>query len=66
MKNFEDFEAFKLNKVQMNAIAGGTIYCYNGSEASREAYFEKVTMEEAQAGAEVAIGKDAVCEELIK
>ena len=57
MKNFEDFEAFKLNKVQMNAIAGGTIYCYNGSDAS---------MEEAQAGAEVAIGKDAVCEELIK
>ena len=66
MKNFEDFEAFKLNKVQMNAIAGGTIYCYNGSDASREAYFEYVTMEEAQAGAEVAIGKDAVCEELIK
>jgi hypothetical protein len=50
----------------MNAIAGGTIYCYNGSDASREAYFENVTMEEAQAGAEVAIGKDAVCEELIK
>ena len=66
MKNFEDFEAFKLNKVQMNAIAGGTIYCYNGSDASRESYFENVTMEEAQAGAEVAIGKDAVCEELIK
>ena len=66
MKNFEDFEAFKLNKVQMNAIAGGTIYCYNGSDASREAYFENVTMEEAQAGSEVAIGKDAVCEELIK
>ena len=27
---------------------------------------KNVTMEEAQAGAEVAIGKDAVCEELIK
>lgn len=66
MKNFEDFEAFKLNKVQMNAIAGGTIYCYNGSDASKEAYFENLTMEEAQKGADAAIGKDAVCEELIK
>lgn len=27
MKNLSNFEAFKLNKVQMNAIAGG-ITCY--------------------------------------
>lgn len=27
MKDFSKFEAFKLNKVQMNAIAGGVV-CY--------------------------------------
>ncbi|MGP1536920.1 hypothetical protein EV202_1399 [Bacteroides heparinolyticus] len=26
MKNLNHFEAFKLNKKQMNAIAGGTLY----------------------------------------
>lgn len=65
MKNFEDFEAFKLNKTQMNAIAGGTIYCYN-SDASKEAYFENVSMDEAYKGAEAAIGEKVLCEEEIK
>ena len=27
MKNLSNFEAFKLNKVQMNAIAGGITLC---------------------------------------
>lgn len=67
MKNFEDFEAFKLNKVQMNAIAGGTIYCYDSlGYSDKEAYFENVDMDEAYAGAEASIGKNAICEELIK
>lgn len=31
MKVLADFEAFKPNKVQMNAIAGGSIYCQDSS-----------------------------------
>lgn len=63
MKNFEDFEAFKLNKTQMNAIAGGTIYCYV-SDTDKEAYFEATDMEDAQAGADRAFGETATCETL--
>lgn len=64
MKNFEDFEAFKLNKVQMNAIAGGTIYCYV-PDTKLEAYFDGTDMESAQAGADRAFGETAMCETVI-
>lgn len=65
MKNLSSFEAFKLNKAQMGAIAGGTIYCYV-SDTAKEAYFEATTMDEAQAGAGRAFGETATCEELAK
>lgn len=67
MKNFENFEAFKMSKTQMNAIAGGTIYCYSSSDFDdQEVYFENVDMDKAQAGAETAFGESTICEELIK
>ena len=40
MKNFENFEAFKMSKTQMNEITGGAeVYCttFNGE---KEATFE--------------------------
>ncbi len=39
MKNFENFEAFKMSKTQMNEITGGAeVYCYlnlNGRRKKR-------------------------------
>lgn len=64
MGNLAKFEAFKLNKVQMNAIAGGGIYCSDG-EGKQEAIFNNVSMEQAQSAAESAFGGSAVCEEEI-
>ncbi|MCD8094225.1 MAG: hypothetical protein LUF01_15990 [Bacteroides sp.] len=64
MKNLSNFEAFKMNKVQMNAITGGGIYCSDG-EGKRDAVFHNVTFAEAQSAAELAFGGSAVCEEEI-
>ncbi|WP_418697077.1 hypothetical protein [Bacteroides sp.] len=61
MKNLSNFEAFKMNKVQMNAITGGGIYCSDG-EGKRDAVFHNVTLEQAQIAAEAAFGGRAVCE----
>ena len=67
MKNFENFEAFKMSKTQMNEITGGAeVYCttFNGE---KEATFENTSVEDAQAGADAAWGKGkAICEEVIK
>lgn len=61
MKNLSNFEAFKMNKVQMNAITGGSIYCSDG-EGKRDAVFNNVTLAQAQSAAEEAFGGRAVCE----
>ena len=61
MKNLSNFEAFKMNKVQMNAISGGRIYCSDG-EGKQEAVFDNVKMQDAQSAAEKAFGGSAVCE----
>ena len=56
MKNFENFEAFKMSKTQMNEITGGAeVYCttFNGE---KEATFENTREEDAQAGAAAAWG----------
>lgn len=57
----EKFEAFKLSKVQMNTITGGSIYCSDG-EGKQEAVFNNVSMAQAQSAAESAFGGSAVCE----
>lgn len=64
MKELTKFEAFKLNKVQMNAITGGSIYCSDGT-GKKEAVFTNVSIEQAQVAAETAFGGNAVCEEEI-
>ena len=48
MKNFENFEAFKMSKTQMNEITGGAeVYCttFNGE---KEATFENTSVEDAK------------------
>lgn len=66
MKNLSDFEAFKLNKVQMNAIAGGSIYCQNSWGDKDIVFSDNISMEDAQAAAELAFGESAICEEEIR
>lgn len=58
MKDFAKFEAFKLNKVQMNAIAGG-IACYVdfGDGEIELSVNSDLTFGEAVHAAESAYGK---------
>lgn len=65
MKNLIDFETFKLNKNQMNAIAGGSIYCQNSWGDKNIVFSDNISMEEAQAAADSAFGETAICEEEI-
>lgn len=65
MKNLSKFEAFKLDKIQMNAIAGGSIYCQNSWGDKNIVFSDNISMEEAQAAADSAFGETAICEEEI-
>lgn len=66
MKSLANFEAFKLSKTQMNAIAGGSIYCQNSSGDKDIVFSDKISMEDAQAAADLAFGESAICEEEIR
>ncbi len=66
MKNLNHFEAFKLNKKQMNAIAGGSIYCQNMDHDKDIVFSDGIDMKDAQAAAESVFGGKAICEEEIK
>lgn len=64
----KDFEAFKLDKKQMNAIAGGEIYCYEdkpGGQNRSITYSDGIKLEDAQQNAGLILD-DPVCEEVIK
>jgi len=64
----KDFEAFKLDKKQMNAIAGGEIYCYEdkpGGQNRSITYSDGISLTEAQVSADQLLD-DPVCEEVIK
>lgn len=65
MKNLSKFEAFKLDKIQMNAIAGGSIYCQNSWGDKNIVFSDNISLEEAQAAADLAFGETAICEEEI-
>lgn len=65
MKDFEKFEAFKLDKVQMNAIAGGSIYCQSSWGDKNIVFSDNISMNDAQASADLAFGETAICEEEI-
>lgn len=64
----KDFEAFKLDKKQMNAIAGGEIYCVEenpGGQNRSITYSDGISLKEAQLSANEILN-DPVCEEVIK
>lgn len=64
----KDFEAFKLDKKQMNAIAGGEIYCFEenpGGQSRSITYSDGISLKEAQLSANEILN-DPVCEEVIK
>ena len=68
MKTMKDFEAFKLDKKQMNAIAGGEIYCVEenpGGEFRTITYSDGIKLEDAQEHANQILN-NPVCEEVIK
>lgn len=50
----------------MNAIAGGSIYCQNSSGDKDIVFSDKISMEDAQAAADLAFGESAICEEEIR
>ena len=64
----KDFEAFKLDKKQMNAIAGGEIYCVEenpGGQNRSITFSDGIEFEEAQEHANKILS-NPVCEEVIK
>lgn len=65
MKNFAEFEAFRLNKVQMNAIAGGSIYCVDDFTGENITFSDGISMEEAYKSASQILD-NPVCETEIK
>lgn len=57
MKDFAKFEAFKLNKAQMNAIAGGiTCYVNFGDGDIALSVHSDLSLEDAMYAAETAYG----------
>lgn len=65
MKNLSNFEAFRLNKNQMNAIAGGSIYCVDSFTGKNITFSDGISMEDAYAAASEVLD-DPVCETEIK
>lgn len=61
MKDFAKFEAFKLDKVQMNAIAGGSIYCIDSMSGKNVTFSDGISMDEAYASASEVLD-NPVCE----
>lgn len=61
MKDFAKFEAFKLNKAQMNAIAGGSIYCIDSMSGKNVTFSDGISMDEAYASASEVLD-NPVCE----
>lgn len=61
MKDFAKFEAFKLNKAQMNAIAGGSIYCVDSFTGENVTFSDGITMEAAYEAASQVLDSP-VCE----
>ena len=69
MKKLNEFKAFALSKAQMNALAGGEIYCSGRKGLNNEivdiTYSDGFSLDEAYASAS-AILEDPVCEEVIR
>ncbi|MDM8336916.1 hypothetical protein [Mediterranea massiliensis] len=66
MKDLNEFKAFALSKAQMNALAGGSIYCQSADDDRDIVFSDGIEMADAQAAAELAFGGDAICEEEIR
>ena len=68
MKNLNSFKAFELGKAQMNAIAGGEIYCVEENAGGLDrtiTYSDGVSLEDARRSAEQILD-NPICEEVIK
>lgn len=67
MKDLNEFKAFALSKGQMNAIAGGKIYCFERNGANGDidiTYSDNITLEQAYESAST-IMENPICEEVI-
>lgn len=60
MKSLTNFEAFKLNKNQMNEITGSGIFC--SGRNGQTAHFEKTSLADAQAAVDAIWIGGGVCE----
>ena len=66
MKDLNEFKAFAWSKTQMNALAGGSIYCQSADDDREIIFSDGFDLDEAQAAAEQAFQGGAICEEEIR